>query len=488
MFLRRIFRTRRDVSRHEEKPPARGGGWSLDSGLVRFGAAVGGQPVGIPWTIRHACEGTAIFGATGSGKTSGSGQTIALSMLRAGFGGLVLCAKPDELRLWKRYAAATGRAGDLVVFSPESGAQFNFLDYELRRAGRGSGITENVVAVLMQCAEIGGSGGQGSDAIWEKAMRQLLRNAVDLCHLSGSTLRMDLIHRIALSGPEVEELLEKARQRGNELTASARDDLEAVKRYFLIEWANMADRTRSGVIMSLTAICDPFLRGALRDLFCRETTVTPEDAQRGKIIVIDLPVKTFNELGRYAAVVWKFLFQRAAERQEAPDRPMFLFADECQLFITSTDAVFQSTARSSRVATVYLTQNLPNLHAELAGSGAAGKARVDALLGNLQTKIFHQNSDPQTNQWAAETLARSLQSRGSTSGSVSMGQNGEPKPQAGASRQEAWEFEVAPREFLRMAKGGPDFDFVVTGLLFQGGRVFPNGRHWIEAAFTQGKE
>ncbi len=458
------------------------GGWSLDEDLAYFGTAVDGKPVRIPWTIRHACEGTLVFGATGSGKTSGSGRTIAVSMLHAGFGGLVLCAKPDELRMWRRYARATGREKDLLVFSPESGARFNFLDYESSRSGRGGGNTEGVVSVLMQCAEIGGSAGRDGEEIWGKAMRQLLRNAIDLCRLAGRPLKMELIHRIALGEPELDGLIGIAEKR--ELTPARFNDLLAVKRYFQVEWANMAERTRSGVIMNLTAVCDPFLRGDLRDLFCGETTVTPDDAMNGRIIIVDLPVKTFNELGRYAAVIWKFLFQRAAEREEVPDRPLFLFADECQLFVTSTDAVFQSTARSSRVATVYLTQNLPNLQAELAGGGPAGKQRADALLGNLQTKIFHQNSDHETNRWAAETMTRSLRTRVSTSGSVGF----DGKGNAGSSRQQSWEFEVAPREFLHLAKGGPDFRFVVTGLLFQGGRIFPNDSHCIEVAFTQGDE
>jgi hypothetical protein len=39
------------------------------------------------WTVGDAFEGTVIFGATGSGKTSGSGQALAKSFLKAGFGG-----------------------------------------------------------------------------------------------------------------------------------------------------------------------------------------------------------------------------------------------------------------------------------------------------------------------------------------------------------------------------------------------------------------
>lgn len=63
------------------------------------------------WRLRDACEGTVIFGGTGSGKSSGSGRAIARAFLRAGFGGLVLCAKQDDEReRWKAYARETGRA------------------------------------------------------------------------------------------------------------------------------------------------------------------------------------------------------------------------------------------------------------------------------------------------------------------------------------------------------------------------------------------
>src|SRR5690606_23807006 len=55
------------------------------------------------WTVGDALEGTQIFGATGSGKTTGSGATLARRMLEKNFGGLVLTAKPDELLTWLRY-------------------------------------------------------------------------------------------------------------------------------------------------------------------------------------------------------------------------------------------------------------------------------------------------------------------------------------------------------------------------------------------------
>ena len=55
------------------------------------------------FTLRDACQGVLITGGIGSGKTSGSGQALAGAYLRAGMGGLVLCAKPEEAQQWRRY-------------------------------------------------------------------------------------------------------------------------------------------------------------------------------------------------------------------------------------------------------------------------------------------------------------------------------------------------------------------------------------------------
>src|SRR5690349_16651495 len=75
---------------------------------------------GDPWTIRDACEGTQIFGATGGGKTTGSGANVACAMLHARFGGMVMCAKPEERATWERYCQITGRTDDLIVIGPDT--------------------------------------------------------------------------------------------------------------------------------------------------------------------------------------------------------------------------------------------------------------------------------------------------------------------------------------------------------------------------------
>ena len=150
------------------------------------------------WTVRDACEGCQIFGGTGSGKTSGSGQALAKAFLHAGFGGLVCTAKPDERALWERYCAETGREDSLILFSPSGPYRFNFLDYEARRPGVGGGLTENLVNLFCTVLEVADrKHGRGpSDEFWHRTLQQLLRNAFDLLLIARGGLSLPEIYRL----------------------------------------------------------------------------------------------------------------------------------------------------------------------------------------------------------------------------------------------------------------------------------------------------
>ena len=133
--------------------------------------------------------------------------------------------------------------------------------------------------------------------------------------------------------------------------------------------------------------------------------------------------------------------------------------------MNSYDALFQSTARSSRACTVYLTQNLPSYFA--AFSGPNSRSEVEAFVGNLQTKIFHANGDPTTNNWAADSIGKTLQIRLSAGLSEGIARAGSTQ-NAGASHM--IEFLVQPQEFTMLRTGGPDFEMQVDGIIFQAGR------------------
>src|ERR1044071_3813117 len=85
---------------------------------------------GEAFRLADALTGVCVFGATGSGKTSGPAKHLAYGYLAAGFGGLVLCAKKEEREQWEKWAADTERADDLIIVRADGKWRFNFLDWE----------------------------------------------------------------------------------------------------------------------------------------------------------------------------------------------------------------------------------------------------------------------------------------------------------------------------------------------------------------------
>jgi len=470
--------------------------YNLDTVLYRFNKTES-------FTIRQACEGIQIFGGIGSGKTSGSGAALAKSFLRQGFGGLVLCAKNDEVDTWRKYAEQTGRSNSLLVFDDSGDWRFPFLQYEINRAGKGAGYTENLVRLFSTVHEAmeRGSGHGGGDAYWMRAMQQLMRNAIDLCMIAKGEVSVPLLYDVIMSAPLSQadtkdadwkekslcwKLLTEGNQkyRKGEINKWERMDFKSTLSFWTKEYPRLAPKTRSGIISMFTSMADALLRRPFRMLFSEESPTRqdaiPELTHDGLIVIMNLPVKEFGNSGRAAQVIYKYMWQQAAERRNTKEnpRPVFLWVDEAQNFVTEYDMQFQATARSSRACTVYLTQNLPNYYAEM--GGAHSKSRVDSLVGNLQTKIWHANSDPETNNHAAETIGKSWYRR--TSDSFNAGLD---SSSAGQSEQFSFDYDVTPKTFTMLRKGGQPNDFWVDSIIFQNGRKWSKGMTHLFASFHQ---
>src|SRR5581483_4346599 len=357
------------------------------------------------WTLDQATLGILISGATGSGKSSGPFRCVISSFLRAGFSGLFLVAKPDATAEYLQLAEAEGRRQDVIVFRPDTPEQcFNFLTYETHHFGLNKGVVENLVALLLQAAEMATrQHGNNHDPFFESAMKALLRHSLFVVIMATGKVDLDLVLQIVQTLPQnLNDIEEPERLRSMQLLADAdkrcpperKHELEMARRYFLWEWPTLADRTRSSISITLSVLLDAFLRYPLREMFLGELTISPDDVLAGKIVIVDVPVKTFDLVGKIAGVLWKYSLQRAIERRpeltnsESIEsvRPIFIAADECQFWATgTTDAHFQMTARSARGITVYCTQSIPNFYSEMGGDGTA-RARVDSLLANLQTR------------------------------------------------------------------------------------------------------
>lgn len=459
-------------------------------------------PTGDAWTLADACQGTLILGATGSGKTSGSGDALALKLLRLGAGGLVLCVKVGEASYWQEIARLAGRQKDLVrVTEKEHG--FNVFEYELRRSGRGAGLTLNLVNLFRQLQDLveANNGRKVGPDFWERACVRCIANGIELQASMDTLFTLRAIREIINTAPRNAVQLKSEKWQAQSYCAHVLDevvdrkassyDLTAAFQYFTQDIPNMGDKQRAGIFETWEGLADPILRTPMRQKFCEETTWTPEDAiERGKIVVIDLPVKEFDFAGKLAGVIAKFMCQKAVERRPGGDertrRPFFIWADEFENFATTYDNLFQKTARSSKAVTVYIGQNIPGLLSAMGGQSA--EPFMKALLGNLTTHIYHANAEEQTNRFAADTIGRDWQERRSISAGESQSRLAPiltGNTSANASISEQLEHIILPVEFTRMRTGGTRNRRIVDALFFQASRTFADGNNFCTVHFAQ---
>jgi hypothetical protein len=123
--------------------------FSLEEKLLKFQSHKGDS-----LSLEDALRGIVIFGATGSGKTSDSGEMIANSFLRKKMGGLILCVKQEEAQEWTKRALKCGRKKDLVLIETGSPYFFNFLDWQQKNNTNLVDLVTNVTDFFLEVMAI----------------------------------------------------------------------------------------------------------------------------------------------------------------------------------------------------------------------------------------------------------------------------------------------------------------------------------------------
>ena len=484
-------------------------------------------------TLGQTFEGFHIFGAIGSGKTSGGGQTLARMMLYNGYGGLVMTVKRDEIETWDgrpgqrnepRYMGhlrAAGREKDAIIVDMNSGHQFNPFLYEMTRPDGLGRRTENLAELLRETYKIAQAvkgksvGGGNQSPHWDDIRDECLNRTIDLLKLAGeevSPMNMrklvgsipfnkeaadDFVNRItdAEKSQDFEEYQEWIVRRTNyccycidkafdreELGDSDAFMLEEVRSYFLTEYPEVRTENEKGSIQSsFKAMIEPFLDpdGVLGKLFSQGISdeLRPESCfEKGKIIILDLPTEVFGTGGVYAQTLYRLVWQRAMMRRNLNHslRPIFLWIDECSVLVNRQDGDFFSKCRSQRISCVLLNQQMSKYYARIAGRDP--KSETHSMLANLNTHIFHYNGDPETNKWAAEMIGKSDQEEFSTT-AQSEGDRGS------ATFREQNKYDVPPEAFRALQQGG--MPHLTTEAYIVSGVTLSNGKKHTKAIFDQ---
>jgi hypothetical protein len=495
--------------------------FNLDQPLLTFSDQFGETS----WTIRNAVEGLQIFGGIGSGKTSGSGKTIALKYLKAGFGGLVLTVKPTDKEDWIGYCRTAGRSDDLIIVEPGGKYAFDFMDYEAKHTPAESSVSQNLVQLLKTVINADGKqNGSGEDSFWEQALDTLIGNTIDLCLLAHGKVTIPLLYDIVITIDKIlpkenneadskktpsaytlaMQLAEKnvsgkvnvwmESQDKTQLAKLSVPDLNKllgravpesrllllVRRFFLDNYVTLSPKTRSVIDYKFLGFLNQLIREPAFSLFCdRETNFTPEDSLDGKVILLNLPVKLYHDVGKNCQILFKYIWQRAMEKRdiEKNGRPCLLWCDESQETLHDHDAACQATARSSRIATVYLSQNINNYFVNMGGSKP--EYRVKAFLGTLATKIFHANADVETNEYASKLIGEGNKIDFTQQDVLAK------EPSTSMSMKLELKRRVRPENFTELRTGSKQHNSIVEAYIHTQGKSSGSLFNFKKIAFTQ---
>jgi hypothetical protein len=451
-------------------------------------------------TLRQAYAGTVILGEIGAAKSTASGAVKLIKLLEIGAGGLVGCVKPGMADDIRAYAEMTGRLASVIFVQAGGKWRCNLMRYVLKKPGIKGSRVEALVSLLMtivestERSEQGKS--QGGDVFWTRSLRALLRNGIEICIAGRNDITMALLDEVISSAPRDQaevhnadwqkkstcyRIIEEAEAKAESRTEREQKDCEQAFRYFLSDLPGMPSDTKGSILATYRSMADVLLRGHVADLFDGDTTFLPELSHEGALIVLDLPTKIYGQAGISVQAAFTHVWQMAAEQRDvkANPRPLVWFLDESAALINNYTVEFLQTARSANVASILIAQNIPGMVAGL-GGGDAGRARVDAILGNTGTKIFHANGDVTTNKMASEMINDAVQNRTN----YHAGRNGEGQGSGGGG--ETVGKKVLASEFTTLRKGGAP-DFISEAIVYQTGASFRanGGEPWLRTAFRQ---
>jgi len=200
---------------------------------------------------------------------------------------------------------------------------------------------------------------------------------------------------------------------------------DAIWSYFHEEYLNPANEKTSGsVAMTASNIVAPLAHPPFSRILGPDPSFTFADViDEGKIVYLDMPSADYKKAAEVVALVMKMDFFRAMLRRPRlrnrggtrvnAERPMVYFCDEFATVASSGDdtgeAAFMDKVREYRCACLLGIQSLAMLHRRLPPD------EVDALMTNVAIKVFMNNTDPRTNEYAAKMLGTEIKVHGSLS-------------------------------------------------------------------------
>ncbi len=352
--------------------------------------------------LRDAAKNIAIFGETGTGKTTRVINHLLVQALDFDCGGLIFDVRGDFHTTAARAAQLTGKTIQRIGVGQLG---LNLLE----------GLTPNTAAGFLEAAFKLLGQGEGDSAFWlSLAVARSQAALAVLFHVPAAYSLKGLYQyvfderfrkaAIETAGDALLELQLRAADGDRDASLEARR-LKGAIDYEATVAAGYTDKERSGVNRTIETALARFTDPELEDAFCSETTgqANLADVLDGSVFVVNVPRDRFKAA---AGVVYLFLkerfFQAVNARAQLPagprkSRPILFLCDEYQQICSAGDAQFFDTSRALGVIGIVASQSIEAYISAIGNEHAA-----TALLGNFTNVVAFRSTERTMNYVAGK--------------------------------------------------------------------------------------
>ena len=358
---------------------------------------------GFKWDRHSFCQHFLITGSTGSGKTLGGILKILFEAFthQPHFGGLCVDVKGSLHEKVVAMAQHFGRIDDVLLLKVRGDAdpQDWKPQHRLNLVGdRSIPFATHARRVVDTAAALGNKQEQ---SFFRRATQIHIGKGLEALHVLGYEVTLENVHNLLVNPADTAKIIEQL---------AAKKTFGGLVDHFANFLAQPPEQL-AGITGTIGNYLHYFTEPAIAEVFCRDSTFTLRDVDRGKIICLAMPQKyqterrfvgTFIKLGVYAHGLSRF---DAAPKERANHNLLVVLQDEFQQFVTisedgMSDHSVLDLAREAGMAVVAATQSTTSLVPVL----GADAAKVLTL--NLRNRMIFTAADEDDAKASAEFIGK----------------------------------------------------------------------------------
>jgi hypothetical protein len=368
--------------------------------LYKIGARPRMGQIIVALNLADSCQNYMIAGGIGSGKTVCAISPILYQLLDQAntnegeaAGGYIMDIKGDFKGSVYDLAGRHGRSDITTIGVNEGQAKINII----------GGLSPQIAAAFLKASyEQTEEGTRGVDPFWMNSAIETIKNGLTILHRVEMYTLNNLYH--LTFDKEFEATVLKA---ATELSTGDLELIAAINYYKDVYLANEKPTLQSikstiGTLISAFATNPQMVATFCNTEAANANTLFTDIIEKGKIVLLDLPVAIHGLVAKIVYVLLKLRFMNLVQiRPSTPNmnqkRPVFFMCDEYQNAITSksgflSDSSFWDKSRSAKCIGVISFQTISSVVSALGGD----RATAESILANFRNRIFFANEDPQT--------------------------------------------------------------------------------------------